>query len=684
MDFIWQETRFFKEPFISIANWDFSTLKNFPKEKYLSADTETQLFYVGEPLSFEIEGKTYNYEYNQLLSEEHASMLYKKMKSKFCRTNIEVRPYAFMLSNGADFVLFQNAEDFLTACSMFQVERVFWYNAKFDFSIFDYYMLTNGWVNSDDRVQDEKSKKHHGKLPDKTYQCLNGDFGQRYQMKIWKSCLNQNSKLVVRSFSMVDICNIFGGGLKRNLEDWKITDFDGNDVRKLEMDYVNVDMARDLPYMINDTKGLHLLTLKIDETIKELCNLSILKGDYITAGGLAKKVLLRHLFRSTNDKENKALLKHYFPISIEEDKEARDLHLYQGGKCFVNPYYVNKEMHDVYKYDVNSMYPNQMRNMTYPVGEYTKLDKLPKKLRKDKIYILNISNIYGTLKEDMIPVWYDTLTGDYVPVINEVEERLIWLEELEEYKKWYVFSRIKINYVLEFSAFLSIGSRSYVDLFYDIKKNSKGAIRNGAKLFLNSAYGKWAQRVEMQKCEYVLGEDGYVQLKKGEIEIDENNMMNVYVGSRISALSRVHLMYYMRVICKGNVKQNFVYCDTDSVHALTPYNKCDDKELGKMKCEGVYKTAKYLAPKTYLMYDGEDYEVHTKGVNTQIVYKDLCDKTEKMAFKSFKSGKKYRCLTALNVKGGKALIMVEKYIARDDNVKEFKDDEILYNDYVIE
>ena len=684
MFFLWSKERFFKKPFIVIGDWKFNTLKNFPKEKYLSADTETQLFYVGKPLSFKIDDKIYEYKYNQLLNEEYASMLYKKMKSKYCRLNIEVRAYAFMLSNGKDFVLFQCAEDFLTACAMFQVERVFWYNAKFDFSIFDYYMLTNGWVSSEERVGEEKSKKHYGKLADKTYQCLNGDFGQRYQMKIWKSCLNQNSKEVVRSFCMVDICNIFGGGLKKNLEDWKIKDDKGEDVRKLEMDYVNVDFERDLPYMINDTKGLHLLTLKIEETIKELCNLSILKGDYMTAGGLAKKVLLRHLFQSTNDKFNKKLLHHYFPISIEEDIEARKLHLYQGGKCFVNPYYVNKIMHNVYKYDVNSMYPNQMRNMKYPVGEYKKIDKLPKKIPKNKIYILSISNICGTLKEGMIPVWYDTLTGDYISTICEVEERLIWLEEFEEYKKWYTFSQYKINYAYEFNAFLSVGSRSYVDLFYDIKKNSKGVIRNGAKLFLNSAYGKWSQRVEMQKCEYVLGEDGYVQLHKGEVEIDENNMMNVYVGSRISALSRVHLMYYMRTICKGNVKENFVYCDTDSVHALLPYNKCDDKELGKMKCEGVYKSAKYLAPKTYLMFDGKDYEVHTKGVNTQIVYNDLCGKTEKMAFKSFSSGKKYRCLTALNVKGGKALIMIEKYIARESNVKEFKDDEILYNDYVIE
>lgn len=661
----WKSARFFKKEFIVIGKWDLSTTSYFPKEKYLSADTETQLFYE-----------------NKLLTEEDAFELYKKNGSKWCRCNIEVRPYAYMLSNGDDFVLFQDIEDFMTACCMFKVKRIFWYNAKFDFSIFDYYILTNKWKNIEDLVIDNKENKRYAKMPCCTYQNICGDFGQRYEMRLWWRCLNQNSKEVVRSFKMVDVCNIYGGGLKKNLEDWKIKDKDGKDVRKLEMDYVNVDFERDLPYMINDTKGLHLLTLAIDKTIKELSNLSFLEGNYITAGGLAKKVLLKHLFGST-DKNNKEMLKQYFPITKDEDVEYRKLNLYKGGMCFINPAYVGKVMHQVYKYDVNSMYPNQMRNMLYPVGWGKRLDKLPKKVSQNKIYILCLSNIYGKLKVGRIPVWNDALTNDYVENICEFEQRLMWKEELDEYKKWYDLT-YNIDYVIEFNAMYSKGSKTYVDLFYEIKKKNKGAIRNGAKLFLNSAYGKWAQRVEIQKCEFILGDDGYVQLKRGDYEIDEKNMMNVAVGSRITALSRVCLMQYIREICKENPAEYFIYCDTDSVHALLPYNKCDDYELGKMKCEGIYKSAKYLAPKTYIMYDGKDYEVHCKGVNTQVVHNDLKDKSEKEAFRLFSPNRKYRCLTALNVKGGKALIYVEKYIVKELKKKEFEEDEILYNDYIIE
>ncbi len=682
MNIEFKHSRFFKLPYISIGSWNLSSCYGFPKEDYLSADTETQLYYK-----------------NKLLSESNSSYLYQKHKAKWCRENIEVRTYAYMLSNGKDFALFQCAEDFLTACAMFKVKTIFWYNARFDFSIFDYYFLTHEWKSSDERVLNAKQKMHYGKLPPYTFQCLNGDFGQRYQMKVWMQCLNENSQPVTRSFKMIDICNIFGGGLKKNLEDWKIKDFDGNDVRKLEMDYVNVDFERDMQYMINDTKGLHLLALTIDSTIKELTGLSLLKGDYITAGGLAKKVMLKHIF-GKDDKLNKDLLHSYFPITLEEDQYFRKNKLYQGGKCFVNPRYVNKEMHNIYKYDVNSMYPNQMRNMFYPIGKAKRYDHLTKK--DGYIYVLSIKNVRANLKSNCVPVWYDTITGDYVSEVYEEEERLIWLEELEELKNWYNI-KYKLNYVLEYKALKVKGCISYVDLFYKIKKESKGAIRNGAKLFLNSGYGKWSQRVEIAQCNYVLSDEGYVVMERGEEEIDLNNMMSVLVGSRITALARCDLMFFMRSICKNNTKEYFVYCDTDSVHSLLSYENCDDKELGKMKCEGVYECGLYLAPKTYLMYNKGEYEVHSKGVNTSVIEKELIGRklTPKERFfnpskkdipfkkfsqakKIFQPNKKFKCLSALNCVGGKALIKVDKLIAREENVKEIKDDELIYYDTELE
>ena len=656
---IWSTNKIFKEPFVNIGNWDLNHYKNFPHCDFLSADTETKLYYK-----------------DKLLTEEEAHNFYTKNGAKWCRMNIKVNAYAYMISDGNNFALFQNIEDFLLCCAMMLVKKIFWYNAKFDFALFDYYFETNFWKTSEELISTFGYDRK--KLPDKTYQSLNGDFGQRYQLRIWKSYKNHSGNLKVHNFKMLDICNIYGGGLRKNLEDWKIVDKNNEKVRKLEMDYVNASVENDLQYMINDTKGLHLLAEKIDKTIFEISGFSLFNGDYITAGGLAKKSFLKFCFYKDKTNENLKLFKQFFPMTPTKDREFRKFKLYQGGKCLVSPYKIGKIQKNIYKYDINSMYPTQMRNMLYPLGEGKKVKKFSED--KNKIYIVKISHILGFMKENMIPVWYDTLTGNYREKFYEEEEKYYWLEELRELENYY-YLEYKIEEIIEYEGKIFIGAQKYVDNYYKIKKESSGVIRNGAKLFLNSAYGKIAQRIERVNCEYRLSEEGYIHLVKFDEELDEKAMMSVVVGSRITALSRVLLMQYIRKICKDNPKKYFVYCDTDSVHALCEFKDTNEKELGKMKSEGIYEFGKYLAPKTYLLYHNleenkYEYEVHCKGVNTNVVLKEM-EKCKDFyeASEKFKSGITYRCLTSLNCIGGKALIYIDKMLLNPKLEKSPLDDD---------
>ena len=661
---IWTENKIFKQPFVNIGNWDLNHFNNFPHCDYLSADTETKLYLKEE-----------------LLTEEKAHDLYIKNGAKWCRQNIKVCAYAFMLSDGNNFALFQNIEDFLLCCATMLVKKVFWYNAKFDFSLFDYFFETNGWNTSEELI--ETFGYDRKKLPKNTYQSLNGDFGQRYQLRIWYEYKNRSANIKVHNFKMLDICNIYGGGLRKNLEDWKIVDKNNEEVRKLEMDYVNASVENDLQYMINDTKGLHLLAEKINETIEKISGFSLFNGDYITAGGLAKKSFLKFCFNEDSTAKNLKIFREFFPMTPVEDENFRNHKLYQGGKCLVSPYKIGKIYKNIYKYDINSMYPTQMRNMLYPIGEGKLVKEINRNEKDRKIYITKISNIMGFIKENMVPVWYDTLTGDYREKFYEQEEKYYWLEELEELENYYDLS-YKVLEILEYDGRILIGAQKYVDNYYNIKKNSEGVIRNGAKLFLNSAYGKIAQRIERVNCEYKLSDEGYIHLVKGKEEIDENAMMSVVVGSRITSLSRVLLMQYIRKICKNNPKKYFLYCDTDSVHALCDFKDTNDKELGKMKSEGVYEFGKYLAPKTYLLYNNleensKEYEVHCKGVNTNVVLnemkkcKDFYEASEK-----FKSGITYRCLTSLNCIGGKALIYIDKMLLNPKLEKKIiEEDEVI-------
>lgn len=634
----------FKMSYFSTSDLDFNFL-NIKHIDVISADTETKLYYNG-----------------MQLTDTAAYDLYKENGQKWIKENIEVKAYAFTIAHYESFALFQCIEDFLTAVAILNVKLVLWYNARFDFCLFDYYFLKNNWVDATERIKQNDKYMH---LQDCTFTSLNGDFGQRYQMQVWKRYINQNSKKVVHKFKMIDVCNIANGGLAKNLEDWNITDINGKKIRKLSMNYVESDIVNDMSYMIADTKGLFYLAITIDKTLFNLTGFSLLNGDFLTAGGLAIKTLLKEMYGKENFKTNKKLFKHDFKMSIELDKEYRKRALYRGGICQVNPKYKGHAVKNVYKYDVNSMYPSVMYEMLYPFGGgyYTKTYTK----KSGFVYILFISCLCGTLKNKKIPILQNFKTKKFEKIIDIEEPFYIWSEELDELEEWYDLS-YTINFAIAYKANKCKGAQNFVKKFYDIKSQNKGAVRNCAKLELNSCYGKLAQRCERTKGHYELSENGYTHFIRTETEIDNKSMLSVVVGSRITALSRVKLLKFIREICNEDVEKNFLYCDTDSVHALTKYNNCDESALGKMKCEGIYKNALYLAPKSYLLQSINDvYEVHCKGVNTNEVAKELNGKDFGTAKEIFKPNRNFKTLCGLNCKGGKALIYIDKMILNDKN-----------------
>ena len=63
-------------------------------------------------------------------------------------------------------------------------------------------------------------------------------------------------------------------------------------------------------------------------------------------------------------------------------------------------------------------------------------------------------------------------------------------------------------------------------------------------------------------------------------------------------------------------------------------------------------------------YNGE-YCVHCKGVNTNVVENELKNVNFYNACDIFTANRNFKCLQGLNVKGGKALIYVDKMILDD-------------------
>ena len=255
------------------------------------------------------------------------------------------------------------------------------------------------------------------------------------------------------------------------------------------------------------------------------------------------------------------------------------------------------------------------------------------------------------------------------------------MNEFLEYKEYWFNLTYNIKSVIVIKQRKIKGYENFVQKFYQMKadgKKERNKVKTAfAKLLLNSSYGKLSERPIRAKTHRELTEQGYVHLVNDGNEEDVSSIMSVIQGALVTSMARCSLLKYIREIC-GNVKENLLYCDTDSVSSLVPYNDCDEYELGKMKEEAICDFGKYLAPKTYVNGTNKNgvwvYDVHTKGVPTAIVKSVLDGKEPDEASRIFCVGRRFLALSGLNVKGGKALIPMPKTICKPDNCIMFNAD----------
>jgi hypothetical protein len=145
----------------------------------------------------------------------------------------------------------------------------------------------------------------------------------------------------------------------------------------------------------------------------------------------------------------------------------------------------------------------------------------------------------------------------------------------------------------------------------------------------------------------------------------------------------------IREITKGNVKDYFIYIDTDSVHSLMKYDDAEAYKIGGLKCEMICDACKYLLPKTYIdigriekgyvdnRKKTRQFEIHSKGINIFSIMSKFKGKrvAVKTLDKAMSFGAKYKVLVAMNVKGGKVLLPTYKYLAR----KELAPQDVVYS-----
>jgi hypothetical protein len=415
---------------------------------------------------------------------------------------------------------------------------------------------------------------------------------------------------------------------------------------KLKVDFDNVnDMDLEI-YCKRDTEIIfkfiqNLIIFLLDN------GLSKLKA---TIGSLSFSAF-RHKFYNPNEVK---IFIHNWKRAIRLERES-----YKGG---ITDNFQIGTFENVYKTDINSMYPFIMKNYKVPT----------------KLVFNGSESLYGSDK--LKRVYNIAVKNNYVCIINAtiiLDKENAYILKSVNGKSVFTYGSFKIaicqpeiEFIQKYGKILKIHElnvyeannvfNDFVDFFYGLKQNyiKEGNKINAeiSKLFLNNQYGKWGQKnieYELVKrdSKFFLENREILMLmfqRKEKLILDNDicylgtimNLAEVYIidkrvyalkqtnknslesfvaiSSFITSYARMLLIKYLKIAKRENV----YYCDTDSLflnqegyNNLLSSNLIDDFVLGNLKNEGIVK-ASFYAPKYYDYVDMKDiglFEVFLKN-----------------------------------------------------------------------
>lgn len=459
-------------------------------------------------------------------------------------------------------------EDFIQYLRSLVGKTIYFHNLKFDGEFIIYYLLTNGYEYTDD-------------LPhvNKGFSVLIGEMGEFYGIDI-KFSSNRNvhlkDSLKLLPFKVSKIAKDFG-----------------LPILKLDLDYEDYTVnERAIKYISHDVQ---IIAMALSQ---------------IFAEGMNKMTTAACAYSQYISMISDDFIKQAFPLLPDEFLEEWR-NAYRGGRSQVNPYYQDKILHNVKRYDLNSMYPAIMHNEELPYGIPIEIKEM--NTANFELYKLQIA---FTLKDGHLPCLLKkaslfSLDDSYYIETDGVE--CIWLSNIdfELVKRHYNIQFLKIEKMYGFRT-TSYMFRGYVNKWYSKKSQDVGAKKVVDKLMLNSLYGKFGSKNKgYHKIPYMDIETGVVKYKHSEIE----DMKKYYLPIAIAITSYAH-KYIDDAICEAGI-ENFVYCDTDSVHTLgkLPDSMVDNKELGKFKLEGIESKSRYVRQKTYIYKENGQIVITCAGMS---------------------------------------------------------------------
>lgn len=498
---------------------------------------------------------------------------------------------------------------------------VYFHNLKFDGAFWLSYLMDD--LEMQQALYHQDSTDHYPEFIDKkkmqnnTFEYVISDMGQWYTITI----KTHNHYIELR-----DSLKLLPFSVKRIGESFKTKH------KKLDMEYV----------------GFRYAGCEITESEKE----------YIANDVLVVKEALEFMFNEGHNKltigscclsEYKKIMgkddyNMFFPdlttVSIDStqhkytDADQWIRKSYKGGWCYVVKGKENKVKRNGTTGDVNSLYSSMMSSESgnyYPVGLPTFWvgDYIPDEARKpNKFFFVRIKTRFY-IKKDKLP--FVQIKGNYLYRGTEcLMSSDVWDKRTNQYyDKYYDIegnlhdTRVELTFtqtdyklflehynVVDFEIldgcyfFAEIGLfDTYIERYKKIKLESKGAMRELAKLFLNNLYGKLASSTDSSYKVAILKEDKTVSFKS--VPADDKQAGYIAIGSAITSYARNFTIRAAQSNYYGVDKPGFIYADTDSIHCdLEPQQLkgiiVHDRNFCCWKLEATWDVAIFTRQKTYI------------------------------------------------------------------------------------
>lgn len=479
---------------------------------------------------------------------------------------------------------------------------VYFHNLKFDGEFILSYLLNNGY------------KYAETKQP-KTFEALITDDGLFYSITVYFDVKNKQYKKVVfydsykkLPFKVSVIAKAFELADQKGIIDYKAHREKGHELTEEEKDY-----------LIKDCRIVaEALKIQFSKGLTRMTNASDALNNFKSIAGVRF------------DK--------WFPVlPVELDGDIRQA--YKGGFTFLMKKFRNKRVYGGITLDVNSLYPWVMRTKLLPYGypmyfegEYQEDKNYPLyivkmkcgfKLKKGHVPCVQLKNNRAFVETEYL----ESSNGDIVEMVLTSVDLQLLKDHYDVYCEEYICGwKFKATYGI---------FDEYIDYWMHIKETTTGAMRQLAKLMLNSLYGKFATNPKAFKRVAYLDEFGVVRYEviKDEETAKKYGVKPPELRDPVYTAMGCFITAYARektIRTAQSVYDRFIYADTDSLHLvgteLTEGLEIHDTKLGAWAHEGTWIDSKFIRQKTYM----ESIKEKTKDSSLKTFCSLLNQESEKL------------------------------------------------------